>query len=235
MEMVAELTGKRNLNPITSIIGAALGAIVDRPVGLDTTTIGILRERISRGAKGFLVETHPTDPHPDISCFGGASELETSDLPHQPHHSGGGSTGEEGMSGGGKGPFSNRCNGQSTKLPEKAPEPSHPAALQPEVEEGSEPGSLVLDIETFSTVVLKKVGLHFYAAHKTTGVSVACYAFGAVGAVQVWRPGEPVPEAVRRHITTGCRMVAHNAAFEATLLREVLGPRHGWPIPKPTQ
>jgi DNA polymerase len=103
------------------------------------------------------------------------------------------------------------------------------------VDEVREAGSLVLDIETFSTVDLKKVGLHFYAAHKTTGVSVACYAFGAVGAVQVWRPGEPVPEAVRRHITIGGRMVAHNAAFEAALLREVLGPRHGWPIPKPTQ
>jgi DNA polymerase len=107
--------------------------------------------------------------------------------------------------------------------------------LHPEVEEVRETGGLVLDVETFSTVDLKKVGLHFYAAHKTTGVSVACYAFGAVGAVQVWRPGEPVPEALRRHITTGGRMVAHNAAFEAALLREVLGPRHGWPIPKPTQ
>jgi DNA polymerase len=93
----------------------------------------------------------------------------------------------------------------------------------------------VLDVETFSTVDLKMVGLHYYAAHPTTGVSVACYAFGSTGAVRMWSPGEPVPEEVRAHIAAGGPLVAHNAAFESAIIAHVLGPRHGWPLPTPRQ
>jgi hypothetical protein len=61
------------------------------------------------------------------------------------------------------------------------------------MEDVSSSATLVIDIETYSVVDLKVVGLHYYAAHPTTGVSVVCYAFDGAGEVTVWRPGEPVP------------------------------------------
>jgi hypothetical protein len=56
LEMVEELTGKRNRSPITKIIGKALVGITDRPVNLDDMTRGILRTRLHYGNNEFRVE-----------------------------------------------------------------------------------------------------------------------------------------------------------------------------------
>ena len=48
------------------------------------------------------------------------------------------------------------------------------------------------DIETRSTVSLKKVGAHKYAADPSTEVLCVAYAVDD-GPVQLWLPGDPVP------------------------------------------
>jgi hypothetical protein len=62
LEMVEELTGKRNRNPITNIIGKALVGITDRPVNLDAATRGILRTRLHDGNNEFSVEIRRKGP-----------------------------------------------------------------------------------------------------------------------------------------------------------------------------
>jgi hypothetical protein len=79
---------------------------------------------------------------------------------------------------------------------------------------------LFRDIETRSTLNLKEVGAWRYAADPTTEVLCVAYAVDD-GAVQIWTPGQPIPE----EFTTAARdpdwlAVAHNDQFEtATDLR----------------
>ena len=241
LELVAELTGKRTLSPITNMIGAALSGVVDRPVDLDDTTVGILRSRVSRGETQFLIETHQGGGAAEIFSRPENYHAEPPNPSHHSHHSdpsdpeSDAPLSESGGSGGmdwgvqrGKNPGDEKFRAEGVPAPE-------PPDLLPEVEEVPATEGLVLDVETFSTVDLKKVGLHYYAAHPTTGVSVACYAFGLTGEVRTWVPGEPVPGEIERHVTVGGRLVAHNSAFEVAIFRHVLGPRHGWPIPNPAQ
>lgn len=86
---------------------------------------------------------------------------------------------------------------------------------------------LVRDIETRSTVDLKDVGTHIYAAHPSTSVRCVAYCIDDEP-VQVWHPGEPVPKIIRA--ANGATWVAHNAAFEMAIERNILGPRHGFPV-----
>jgi hypothetical protein len=238
LELVADLTGKRHLNPITNVIGAALSGIIGRPVALDDTTIGILRARIIDGNNQFLVETHSGGPAPETIEGGPATGRKTGKLSHCPTSGPAGEGAERGSKwdSGMDRAYSDRFAGENQKFREGVSRLDQPCPdrtiSQPPVEEACASGPLVLDIETFSTVDLKVVGLHYYAAHTSTGVAVACYAFGATGEVQTWLPGEPVPEAVLQHIAAGGQIIAHNAAFERELLRCVLGPRHGWPVPE---
>lgn len=90
------------------------------------------------------------------------------------------------------------------------------------------------DYETRSVADLRKVGAHVYAKHPTTDVLVACFAFGDEEPWD-WYPGEPVPASVRQHIEAGGVVSGHNAAFEAAIDAEIMGPRYGFPIPKPEQ
>ena len=59
-----------------------------------------------------------------------------------------------------------------------------------------------------------------------------CVAFArGDGPVDLWLPGQPIPDVVLRAATNpGCRWIAHNAAFERAILEHVLTPRHGWPV-----
>lgn len=83
--------------------------------------------------------------------------------------------------------------------------------------------TIFLDFETRSAADLKAVGLANYAAHPTTDVWCVCYAVDD-GPVQTWRPGDPVPA-----WAADAEIVAHNAAFEAAIWREVLSRRYDWP------
>jgi hypothetical protein len=62
LEMVEELTGKRNRSPITKVIGKTLAGVTDRPVNLDDTTRGILRTRLLHGDNEYSVEIHYRGP-----------------------------------------------------------------------------------------------------------------------------------------------------------------------------
>jgi hypothetical protein len=91
------------------------------------------------------------------------------------------------------------------------------------------PDILFWDIETRSTVDLRKTGPFVYAEDPMTDVIVACYAFNDEG-VETWWAGDPCPERIRTHIEGGGKWVAHNALFEFTLCENVLAKRYGWPV-----
>ena len=90
--------------------------------------------------------------------------------------------------------------------------------------------TLYWDCETRSTVDLRRTGVYPYAAHPDTSVTVARLAIDGEEPHE-WRPGQALPErfarVMRDHNT---RIVAHNAAFERIILRDILHPRHGWPL-----
>lgn len=91
-------------------------------------------------------------------------------------------------------------------------------------------GELHRDYETRSAVDLRKCGAHVYAQHPSTDVIVACYAFGDEEPFD-WYPGRPLPARVVAHIEAGGIVTGHNAAFEAAIDREIMGPRYGFPVP----
>lgn len=90
---------------------------------------------------------------------------------------------------------------------------------------------LHIDFETFSTVDLPKTNAYIYFDDPTTDVWCAAYAFGE-DEPELWWPGDPCPPAVRAHIEAGGEMHAWNAAFERLAIRQILGPRYGWPVPR---
>lgn len=88
-----------------------------------------------------------------------------------------------------------------------------------------------IDVETKSTIDLRKVGAHVYAEHPDTDLLLAAYAVNDAPA-QLWLPGQKPPEAVADAVAEGWEVHAFNAAFERLMIREVGGPRHGWAVPK---
>jgi DNA polymerase bacteriophage-type len=92
--------------------------------------------------------------------------------------------------------------------------------------------AFVWDVECRSAAPLKGkmgVGARAYAEHPTTSMLSVAFALGD-GPVEVWVPGEPVPELVLAAAADpSCLWVAHHAAFERAILDGVLVPRHGWP------
>jgi DNA polymerase len=89
---------------------------------------------------------------------------------------------------------------------------------------------LFRDIETRSTVELKAVGSHVYAAHCTTGVWCAGYAVDD-GPVEIWIPDQPIPECfVEAARNPDWLIVAHNDAFERVIEEYILHPQFGWPL-----
>ena len=89
---------------------------------------------------------------------------------------------------------------------------------------------LHIDFETKSTVDLRKTGVYVYAQHDSTDVWCVCYAFGD-GPVELWVPGDPIPEDIDMHVCDGDTLAAHNANFERIIWKYILTPRYGWPEP----
>lgn len=91
---------------------------------------------------------------------------------------------------------------------------------------------LHLDIETRSTVDLRKTGVYVYAEDPATDVILACWAVDD-GPVHTWLARQALPielfDALRCAAGGEVAVVAHNAAFERTLHRHVLTRRYGWP------
>jgi DNA polymerase len=89
---------------------------------------------------------------------------------------------------------------------------------------------LGIDIETHSQRSIR-VGSEVYASDSTTGVH--CVALTMAESMtswvkHVWLPGDPCPFLWHRYEGL---VLAHNCTFERSILRHVLGPRHGWPLP----
>jgi DNA polymerase len=90
---------------------------------------------------------------------------------------------------------------------------------------------LHIDLETRSTVDLRKSGVYPYAMHPDTDIWCACWCIGD-GPVQTWYPGQPCPPVIAVHVEAGGDIYAHNAQFERINWLHILCPRYGWPMPK---
>lgn len=89
--------------------------------------------------------------------------------------------------------------------------------------------ALHLDYETRSRVNLRVAGPWVYGEDWSTQVWVACFARGD-GPVEVWHPGDPVPDTIFQAAWDGVPFVAHNVGFERAITATIMGPRYGWPI-----
>jgi len=85
-----------------------------------------------------------------------------------------------------------------------------------------------LDFETRSEAPLLKTGAYKYAADPSTEVLCLGYSIGDAP-VQLWLPGEHMPEALRAEIAKGATVMAFNAFFEKCIWRHVMVKKHGWP------
>jgi DNA polymerase len=89
------------------------------------------------------------------------------------------------------------------------------------------------DTETRSAADLKVIGAHRYAADPTT--EVLCVGFAADdGPVEIWTPGQPIPEPVTEAARdSSWQAIAHNASFDRQIMERILHPRFGWPLVPP--
>jgi DNA polymerase len=95
--------------------------------------------------------------------------------------------------------------------------------------------ALVIDIETFSTLDLKKVGVWRYAEDPQTDVHCVCSVLGGAP-VETWVRGNPVPISILEAIADpNVLFVAHNAQFERAIWLRVLAARHRWPPCPPVE
>jgi hypothetical protein len=89
--------------------------------------------------------------------------------------------------------------------------------------------TLYRDYETRSILELKKVGGWAYAAHPSTDVWCCAYAVDD-GPIELWTPGQPVPEAFIEAARNPAYVVsAFNDSFETAIEQLIMGPRYGWP------
>jgi DNA polymerase len=117
---------------------------------------------------------------------------------------------------------------QSTSIESLVPAP-HAIPELAAARDPNAPHVLFHDIETRSTLDLKTVGAHRYAADPTTEVLCLGYAVDAEPP-QLWTPGDPVPmEFVEAAQNPAWTVVAHNDAFERVISQHILGPRHNFP------
>lgn len=88
-----------------------------------------------------------------------------------------------------------------------------------------------LDFETRSRLSLKKFGAWAYSRDPSTDVWCAAYwVEGSPGDVQIWYPGQPVPEVFAQR-DEPVVVIAHNYFFEQSILMNIMWPRYGWKMP----
>jgi DNA polymerase len=93
---------------------------------------------------------------------------------------------------------------------------------------------LHIDFETRSTVDLRKTGRFVYAEHPTTDIVCAAYAFGDTEVFAVENKNlrrHQASTAIGNHVKKGGLILCHNAGFEYSMWKSILGPRYGWPVP----
>lgn len=87
-----------------------------------------------------------------------------------------------------------------------------------------------LDFETRSPADLPDVGMYKYFEDPDTDVWCASWAIGD-GPIHLWWLEDDPPEELCNHIADGGLIVAHNAGFELTCLKYIMGPKYKWPVP----
>ena len=90
--------------------------------------------------------------------------------------------------------------------------------------------NLSIDLETRSTVDLKRSGVYRYFEHPWTEVLCAAYAVDD-GPIHGWTPGQPCPPPVREVVAGGGTISGWHVNFERQGWRHILGPKFGWPVP----
>jgi len=93
---------------------------------------------------------------------------------------------------------------------------------------------LHIDFETRSTLELPEVGVHKYATHASTDIWCMGWAFDDEEPA-IWTPGVAPWPAIIHHVRDGGLVTAHNAAFELQIWNNIMVPRYGWPVLKPSQ
>ncbi len=96
---------------------------------------------------------------------------------------------------------------------------------------------LGVDIETCSAADIDD-GAAPYAEHPSTRVYVVVFAFSARrGDARTfrWVPGMQLPGWIREWIEQGHPVLAHNASFEASIFKSILGPAYSFPVPTADQ
>lgn len=91
---------------------------------------------------------------------------------------------------------------------------------------------LEIDLESRSRVDLTQTGAHVYANHPSTKVLVARFAFGQDEDIGEWWPGTPCPPEIALHVRSGGEVRGWNVGFERQMWNAILGPQHGWPVPR---
>ena len=93
---------------------------------------------------------------------------------------------------------------------------------------------IILDLETASTLDLRKTGSHAYAEHPDTRVTVLCFQEQGTTQMYTWRWSDPVDQYVyllQRWVNQGAVVVAHNYLFEFNIWRHKMEPLGFPPIP----
>jgi DNA polymerase len=90
---------------------------------------------------------------------------------------------------------------------------------------------LYLDIKAHSPVDPDRAGIYRSFEDPSAEVLCAAWAFGD-GPIRVWFPGEPCPKEIANHVKAGGAITGWGISFERLAWERVLGPRHGWPVPK---
>lgn len=95
-------------------------------------------------------------------------------------------------------------------------------------------GILGLDFETASAANLKLVAAWAYSRHPSTRVYCAGFGYdegpGTPRRFWRWRPGVPLPAEIVDYVRAGGSVLAHNCAFERSIIANILVPFFDWPI-----
>lgn len=76
---------------------------------------------------------------------------------------------------------------------------------------------------------LSTVGAPAYSEHPTTEILTLSYNLRDQYGTQRWRPGQPLPDRLIRHVLNGGPLESHGAMFEWLWWTNVAVPRHGFP------
>jgi len=91
---------------------------------------------------------------------------------------------------------------------------------------------LSIDLETRSPADLKKAGAYRYFEHPYTEILCACWAIDD-GPVHQWFPSDGIPEELAWAVVSRETQISGwNVNFERQGWNRILGPIHGWPVPR---